>query len=423
MDIKILTQFVIFLLLSSTVITIAETKQNEDTETYDYIIITNNYLKKSVQDLKEWRENQGFKVKIVTGMRNADEIRDFLKSKYLEWGIEYLLIVGSYRTIPLKKCYIDKEQNERAEYIPTDHYYAELTHNWDIDNDGYFGEFKDDIKNNTDLLPEISVGRIPFDRPKNVKDFCNKLINYEKDNGDWKRKALFLAGMQSYIPEYIDGTEFAEKLVNEILISYGFNCTKLYEAGGLKPTNYSYDLPLNHINTLIKLREGFGFVSIMGKGMARFARRYVWVRDNGNGIPDENEIKLWYRFIFLHSFDKVFLKTDKPSVVYSFTCYTANPRSMNLCSSLLDSIAVVFIGPTIGNRGGWQLKYNFTKYFSSTNMRLGDAFFNAKTEYINSDGGLDKLLYFFNDNSTRWTTLVTNFYGDPATLKFLPPIT
>ena len=254
MDIKILTQFVIFLLLSLTVITIAETKQNEDTETYDYIIITNNYLKKSVQDLKEWRENQGFKVKIVTGMRNADEIRDFLKSKYLEWGIEYVLIVGSYRTIPLKKCYIDKEQNERAEYIPTDHYYAELTHNWDIDNDGYFGEFKDDIKNNTDLLPEISVGRIPFDRPKNVKDFCNKLINYEKDNGDWKRKALFLAGMQSYIPEYIDGTEFAEKLVNEILKSYGFNCTKLYEAGGLKPTNYSYDLPLNHINTLVKLR-------------------------------------------------------------------------------------------------------------------------------------------------------------------------
>ena len=53
-------------------------------------------------------------------------------------------------------------------------------------------------------------------------------------------------------------------------------------------------------------------------------------------------------------------------------------------------------------------------------MRLGDAFFAAKTEYLNSDGGLDHSLYLFNNNSTRWNTLVTNFYGDPATIKYLP---
>ena len=321
MNIKIITQFVIFLLISSTVITIAETGQNNDTETYNYIIITNNYLKKSVQSLKAWREDQGFKVKIVTGMRTAEKIRDFLKSKYLEWDIEYVLIVGSYRTIPMQECYIDKENHERDYCIPTDHYYAELTHNWDLDNDGCFGEFDDDIKNDTDLLPEISVGRIPFDRPKKVKDFCNKLINYEKDNGDWKRKALFLAGILEYIPQYIDSAVFAEKLQNETFINNGFNCTKLYESGGLKPTNYSYDLPLNHINAIKKLREGFGFVSIMGKGTSRSVRRYLWVKDNGNGIPDENEIKLWPIYIFLHSFEKFILKDDKPSVVYSFTCY------------------------------------------------------------------------------------------------------
>ena len=91
---------------------------------------------------------------------------------------------------------------------------------------------------------------------------------------------------------------------------------------------------------------------------------------------------------------------------------------MSLISALLDSMAVVFIGPTINNKGGWQLKYNFTDYFTSTNERLGDTFFNAKEDYINSNGGIDNSFWFFNNESIRWTILNTGFYGDPATLKF-----
>ena len=410
---------VIILIFLSNIIS-GQVIEKESEEHYDYLVFTNSLLKKSIEELVNWRESQGFNVKVFTDYRNAENIREFLKSKYNEWGVKYVLIVGSYKTIPMKECYCNKDNHEESHHIQTDHYYAELTHNWDLDNDGYFGEFDEDIINNTDLLPEISVGRLPFDSPIKIKKFCDKLINYEKDNRNWKKKALFLAGIQNYIPEIIDGAFFAEKLQNEILINNGFNCTKLYESFGLKQTNYSYDLPLNHKNTISKLREGFGFVSIMGKGWYRLARRYIWIKDDGNGIPDKDEIKLWPIFIFLHSFDKILLKTDKPSVVYSFTCYTAYPKKMNLCSALLDSAAVVFIGPAKNNNGGWQLKYNFTKYFSSTNMRVGDAFYNANTDYINSDGGLDNLLYFFNNDSIRWITLSTGFYGDPATIQYPP---
>jgi len=419
MKIKIITQFVILLIIIPTFGTIAKTEKKENFEKFNYIIFTNYYLKKSVQSLIEWRENQGFKLKIITDMENSDEIRNFLKSKYLEWDIKYVLIVGSHRTIPMKECYIEKENEEGYYCLPTDHYYAELTHNWDQDNDGFYGEFDDDIKNNIDLLPEISVGRIPFDRPKNVKEFCKKLIKYEKDNGDWKTKALFLAGILEYIPQYIDSALFAEKLQNETFINNGFSCTKLYETGGLKPTNYTYDLPLKHRNVIKKLREGYGYVSIMGKGTYRTVRRYLWVEDNGNGVPDKNEIKLLPTYIFLHSFEKFLLKDDKPSVVYSFTCFTAHPKIMNLCSALLDSTAIIFIGPTKNNKGGWQLKYNFTKYFTSTDMRIGDSYTNAKEDYINSNGEIDNFFWFYDEESIRWTILNTGFYGDPATLKYL----
>jgi len=138
-------------------------------EKYNYIIITNNFLKNSVEELKEWRESQGFNIKVITNLRNAEEIRNFLKTKYIDWNIEYLLIVGSINTIPMKFCWLNIDHNnlkifERFYAIPTDYYYAELTYDWDLDGDGYAGEYEEDIKNNTDILPELIVGRIPFDR-------------------------------------------------------------------------------------------------------------------------------------------------------------------------------------------------------------------------------------------------------------------
>jgi hypothetical protein len=362
-------------------------------------------------------------------MRNPEEIRDFLKSKYQDWNIEYVLIIGSSKTVPMKYIWANIENNkfkifERFIGLPTDHYYAELTHNWDLDGDGYYSEFDEDIKNNTDLLPEIAVGRIPFDSPKKVKDFCKKIISYEKDNGNWKKNALFLANIQEYKDQFIDNAFFAEKLQHEMFIANGFNCTKLYEAEGLKPTNYSYNLPLNHLNVIKTWRRGFGFVSIMGRGSSKSAMRNIWTEDDGNGIADENDtFKIGGEYI-IHSFDKFLLPSNKPSVVYSFTCFTAQNKKFSLCSSLLDSVAVVFIGPVSGNKAGWQMKYNFTDYFTNTNMRIGDAFFKAKTDYINSDGGIDNIYtpVYVSNISIRWNVLNTGFYGDPATLRFVPPI-
>lgn len=396
-------------------------------EKYDYIIFTSFFLKNSIKELVDCRESQGFNVKIITEYKNSEQIRNFLKSKYVEWDIKYVLIVGSYNTIPMKYCWPDKEYHkplilERLYGMPTDHYYAELTHNWDLDRDGYFGEFEDDIVNNSDLNPEICVGRIPFDNPLKVKRFCTKLINYEKSNEDWKTKALFLSSIQEYKDAFIDNAELAEKLQNELFLTSGFNCTKLYEAEGVKPTNYTYDLPLNHINVIKTWRKGYGFVSIIGRGGSRYAMRNIWSEDDGNEIPDKNDtFEIGGKYI-VRSFDKFLLDKNKPSIVYSFTCYTAQNRPFSLCSSLMDSAAVVFIGPSIGNSGGWQLKYNFTKYFTSTNMRLGDAFFKAKEEHILLDGGIDNIYMpvYLNNMSVMWTILNTNFYGDPATLKFLP---
>lgn len=377
-------------------------------ENYNYIILTNDFIKNSIKELVNWREIQGFRVNIITNLNDPEEIREFLKSKYIDWGIEYVLIVGSHKIIPMKIFQYDNHS------IPTDHYYAELFNDWD------------NIENNSDLIPQLSVGRIPLDNPIKIKRFCRKIINYEQDIGDWKKKALFLTGIQEYKENFIDNAQLSEIMVNELFLVNNYNCTKLYETKGLKPSNFSYDLPLNYINTIRKWREGYGFVSIMVRGRPRGAMRYIWVKDaNDDGIRDENDIFRITGKPIMNSFAKFFLTDNKPSVVYSFTCFTAKNKLFSLCSSLLDSTAVVFIGPAYGNIGGWQLKYNFTKYYTSTNMRLGDAFRIAQEEYINSNGGIDNkyipnyLKEYGTNISIRWTIINTGFYGDPATIKYL----
>jgi hypothetical protein len=68
----------------------------DSTESYDYLLITNNDLKASFQDLIDWKNSRGIKATFVTvediyndekynGIDNADEIRNFIKEAYTNW--------------------------------------------------------------------------------------------------------------------------------------------------------------------------------------------------------------------------------------------------------------------------------------------------------------------------------------------------
>ena len=114
----------------------------ESAETYEYIIITTKNLEESVIFLKYWRELRGLSTKIVnmswifdhySGIDVQERIHNFLKDKYLEWGIQYVLIVGSDSLIPMRDCYADSSNHGYSGITPTDYYYADLTSDWDAD--------------------------------------------------------------------------------------------------------------------------------------------------------------------------------------------------------------------------------------------------------------------------------------------------
>jgi len=409
-----------------------ENKVNTN-ESNNYIIITNKSLEESIIFFKNWKELLGFSVKIINttwiysnygGYDEQEQIRNFLIDKYDEWGIEYLLIIGSNELIPMRNCYSTFTSDNN---IYTDYYYADINSDWDSDNDGLYAEFSDDEK--PDFFAEIFVGRIPLDDPDKIKDFCQKTINYEQDNGEWKKKTLLIGAITNFKNEVglgQDTTDCAmlmEKLWMDIYQPNGFSRTTMYEQDGLKPSNINSTYPLTRDNVLEYLPESYGIINWGGHGLSNSSLRKWWENDyNINGVPDINEIKREY---YITSSDTYLIDNEKPSIIFSCSCSNSDPKDPNnLGTSIIQNGAVIFIGATEYSyyNFGWKNKND------GGSMTIDYYFFENLINLKKTSGEslFDTLYNCWNDKtipSIYENMLVFNLYGDPSvSLKTYPGI-
>ncbi len=81
--------------------------------------------------------------------------------------------------------------DELAGNVPTDQYFSELNTNWNQDNDIYYGE----SNYNMDYNPELFVGRLLCEISKDIDNYTDKLLRYERNpgNGDFEylKKAFY----------------------------------------------------------------------------------------------------------------------------------------------------------------------------------------------------------------------------------------
>lgn len=397
-------------------------------EKFDYIIITTDELESSVIFLKNWREITGYLPKIVniswienqySGIDVQEKIRNFLKDKYLDWGLSHVLIVGSDRTIPMRDCYPDNWNHGYGDMVPTDYYYADLTGDWDKDNDGYFGEKNDDAP---DFIAEVYVGRLPFDNPETVEKICQKIIKFEQTDESWKERSLLIGAFlwlknEDNDPSYdrTDGADLMESIWDEILAQNGFECTSLYEKEGLSISYYFCDFPLTRENVINQWKQGYGFVNWNGHGSTTSTHRLYWVYDDGDGIPEGGEKS---SPSFIKTSDSSLLDDDKPAIVFSCSCENAHPETYSLGIALLENGAVSFIGASRNAYGsvGWKdvddggcssLDYIFTKNLIGKNQPCGESLYEAKLEYYTNYGWWGW--------ETNQNMYAFNLYGDPAT--------
>jgi len=406
---------------------------------YDYVIITTSALQSSLNGFVNFKQSIGHNVNMVTtswisstytGNDIQHKIRNFLSANYASWGIQYVLIVGSHSSIPMRMCYPDDNNpsNDGKHDILTDYYYADLTGSWDSDTDGLYGERNDDAY---DLTPEVIVGRIPIDNPTTISSICSKIQSFQQTpNSGWKKNALLLGCVLNYANEdggsqaRTDGADLMEQCKNNILS--GYSITTMYESAGLSPTSpgiYPCSMPLTNANVLNQWggSSGWGIVSWNGHGSSTRVAREVWSTDDGDLIPEtvfpNNEMS-WPTMI--RNTDSTSLNDNKPPIVFGTSCNTAHPEtSNNLGAALLTQGASAYIGSTRIAWGtvGWtnptmgginSISYYFVNNLVTNSQDCGNALYNSKVYYWNN----------FNYGTWGWRVNANmydfNLYGDPA---------
>jgi len=156
-------------------------------DSYDFLIITTDSLKNSFQPLENFHDANGISTIIKTttdiGSSNPDDIRDYIRDAYNNWGIDYALIGADDDIIAAKDLFVRTiwwwPWSETEENMPSDLYYACLDGTYDYNGNGQFGEPDDGPGGgDVDLVAEVYVGRAPVGNTAEVNNFVDKTIAY-----------------------------------------------------------------------------------------------------------------------------------------------------------------------------------------------------------------------------------------------------
>ncbi len=398
--------------------------------TYDYVILTTNAIVAGsavLDDFVAHKEGRGHSVLVVTESAygslsgpspngTAEKIRQWLKNNYLSYGIEYVLLIGNPNPasgdVPMKLCWPRKNATTYTDYrdAPTDAFYADLTGNWDLDGDGYYGEWSQDTATGgVDFANEVYVGRIPVYSAAygTLDDILQKTIDYENELAPAAWRASALLPMSFGTTSY-DGAPLAEQMMDDYLDDAGYASWTQYQQGsgacGLN-SSYSSNQELRG-GTVVRNRwaaNDYGLVLWWGHGSETLAA----VGCDG----------CWDGTLFSTS-DATYLDDAHPAFVYQNSCLNGYPEySTNLQYALLKNGAVTTVGATrvswfstvvgYGNFDGSPsnagIGYEYAGRLTLGDQPAGKALANTRASLTASADAWLMNFYVF------------NLYGDPST--------
>ena len=165
------------------------------------IIITSNSRISWFTNYCAWRSAEGVSNAVFStediylsypGVDNADKIRNFIIAAYQTWAnssqpLEYVILGGDDEIVPERGAYGQVGETIDAR-MPVDIYYSNLDGNWNANQNQIWGETND----NTDLVPEVHIGRFPAESQTEFNNMFRK-IQYYTDNDTYSNNyALFM---------------------------------------------------------------------------------------------------------------------------------------------------------------------------------------------------------------------------------------
>lgn len=387
-----------------------------------------------VETFVEHKRNRGFDVHVVDestwgggedGIAKASNLRAWLQGNYQALDLRYLLIIGDPRQsgdvpMALTKPGLHAEQgwatgpplNISTEAVSTDFYFAELTGNWDLDNDGNLAEFApinlndpstsgDFGEGGTERDAELSVGRIPYyGVPTDLDNILQKTMDYENtpiEDTEWRQSVLLAA-------EGANRLFFGEQVRNDILLPNAFDSYRVYDAhlcsefGGANENCSDIDGTPDELHCS---------VPNVASGIDDFRPGLVMWLTHGGGQGAA---------AVMNGASAAALSDSQPFFTFQASCLNSIPRSTsNISYRLLKNGAIGTVGATVishgpgsevdltNDAGNAGMAYAFAQRMVQEQMSAGDALSDLRRDI---------------DVRNRWwywrNYMAFNLWGDPS---------
>ncbi len=373
--------------------------------TVDMVIVTVDSFAARCQTYADSRTNMGVPTVVRTvewiaqhypqGSDRAEMIRGFVKDAYAKWSIQHLMLVGDSDAIPPRFAVTGIFGGTRTS--PTDMYYACLDGSWNLDRDSEWGEAADSAQNDpgddTDWMPEITLGRIPASSQAECDIMLSKLNVYISGGGGAYRdrvlmlaEVLFPVGWEWGDVIAMDGAEYCDSIFARHM-GPDQQVVRLYENYPAYPGSE----PLTVQATLDSLDNGFNIVLHNGHGQKQ-------TMSVGDGSIDNSMVSQ------LSNGDRAFL-------LYMVNC-TAAAFDFN-------SIAEAFLANADG--GAWGIVGSTRETFASiSDLYLNEFFGMLATQPELSLGQIfmNMLLPYSDqtseDTGHRWAHSTFTLMADPS---------
>lgn len=372
-----------------------------------YVIITTAAIQSGSGQLANFvtaKEAQGFTVFVVTegtwgggtGNTAANRIRSWLAANYESMGLDYALLIGdpdpTSGDVPMKMCY-PQTYDPGNERCPTDYFYAELTGDWDLDNDGRYGEYYGDYgPGGAERICEIVVGRIPcYGNMTDLDSILTKTIEYGNtmvSDAAWRKKVLLpMEPSDGSTPGYHLGEAIRTAIVAP---KGGWSYHRVYDS------KYSLNPIPETVPCTVANVQNAWLASDIGA-------TFWWTHGSSSSAADVMDLSA-----------AATLDNAHPSFTFQCSCNNAYPESANnLAYSLLKNGA---IGTISGTRVTWYwvgqtsfagttsnsgMTYEYAQRLIGNQMPAGDALQGLKYDLAPS-------------HQTGWMNyLGFNLYGSP----------
>ena len=384
----------------------------------DFLLIApNDSIATAAQEFVAWKKSIGHAIEVVTlntiesqnaGRDTAERLRNFLIDRKGK-GLHYVLLLGDIDQIPTRILYAGNATSLQHRAYAADFYYANLhTLNWDPDGDQMWGEFEDDQFDRM-AKHDVVVSRIPFNDASRIQHALDNAIEFEKDQGSWKRRALLAC---AFSDPQTDGAWLGERIDKDILMPSGWTARKLYYRKENTVSSF-----LGQPNTILLERSNLvqeigpkrqGLITLSGHGNPTALASYYTTKsgaDNTELFHGTSDISSDFcsAIVFVSGCSTgppVGGNGPHPGVPIMKSLWTAaaaDTRAEHFGKNYLAGGAVAVLTASAGGDygQGWKdpqdgmcqsLTYYFTENLVSKKQTAGDAFFNAMDKYVDKHG-------------------------------------